>query len=180
MKTSRALFLVAAAAIALTGCSTVSRINPFKGLGGDRAARAEAEAATSDKSQRIPLLALDQQLKPADELKGKGFNLPGPLPLAECAVAGCNVENAVENVDAARTFQVAWRRDVGRPSSRSAQIMAPPVMAAGRVFTMDANATVSAFDAQTGNKVWSVNLAPKNRRDRVAYGGGVVFNNGRL
>jgi outer membrane protein assembly factor BamB len=179
VRLTRTLVLtVAVAAVALSGCSTVAKVNPFKGRNG--ANKAAQGGPAPDVSQRIPLLALDQQLKPADALKGVAFKLPVPQPLADCPVAGCNVENAVENVDAAPKFQVAWRRDVGKGSARSEQVMAPPIMVGGHVFTMDGAADVSAFDARTGQKIWSVDLTPKNRRDRRAYGGGLAFSGGRL
>jgi len=45
---------------------------------------------------------------------------------------------------------------------------------------MDAGAQVSAHDATSGAQIWRVNLAPDQRRDQEAYGGGLAFANGRL
>lgn len=181
MRLTRAIVLtLAAGAVMLAGCSTVSNLNPFKGRQRAADSAAAQGGPAPDTSERIPLLALDQQLKVTDALAGKSFNLPEPAPLAECPVAGCNVENAVEHVDAARRFEVVWKEDIGRGSARTEQVMAPPIMAGGVVFTMDGNARVTATNARSGDRIWSVDLAPKNRRDRRAYGGGLAYSDGRL
>jgi outer membrane protein assembly factor BamB len=83
-------------------------------------------------------------------------------------------------VEAAPELVVAWRRDIGRGRSRGNQVTASPIVAGGRVFAMDGQATVSAHDAATGAPVWRVDLTPKERRDQEAYGGGVAFADGRV
>jgi outer membrane protein assembly factor BamB len=45
---------------------------------------------------------------------------------------------------------------------------------------MDAEAGVFAFDAQSGRKVWSVDLAPRSKRDKEAFGGGLAYLEGKL
>jgi outer membrane protein assembly factor BamB len=53
-------------------------------------------------------------------------------------------------------------------------------MAAGKVFVMDARASVSAHDARTGAQVWRTNLEPKSKRERDAFGGGIAYVDGKL
>jgi outer membrane protein assembly factor BamB len=46
---------------------------------------------------------------------------------------------------------------------------------------MDAQATVSAHNAQTGAGVWRVNMRPgDNKRDREGFGGGLAYADGKL
>jgi outer membrane protein assembly factor BamB len=60
-------------------------------------------------------------------------------------------------------------------------ITAPPIVAGGRVYTMDAQAEVSAHDAQTGAGIWRVNMRPNdNKRDREGFGGGLAYAGGKL
>jgi outer membrane protein assembly factor BamB len=76
---------------------------------------------------------------------------------------------------------VAWRQSIGQGSNKAIHVMAPPVAAAGRVYTMDGEAGVEARDERTGAQVWRVNLRPDdNRRDREGFGGGVAFADGKL
>ncbi|HUO11950.1 MAG TPA: PQQ-binding-like beta-propeller repeat protein, partial [Caulobacteraceae bacterium] len=80
----------------------------------------------------------------------------------------------------ARDFQIAWRKSFGKGSTRREHVLAPPIMADGKVFVMDAGADVSAHDARTGDQIWKVNLRPKSKREREAFGGGLAYANGKL
>ena len=68
-----------------------------------------------------------------------------------------------------------WSADIGAGSGSSRILTAPPVVAEGKVFVKDAESTVSAFDANTGGKVWSVTLKPEKARDTNEFGGGVAY-----
>ncbi|HEX8570733.1 MAG TPA: PQQ-binding-like beta-propeller repeat protein [Caulobacteraceae bacterium] len=172
MKLSRLLPLLALTA-SLAACGTIRNLNPF-GRGGD------AGETTAAEGKRISVIALDQTITPAEALKGATFTLPPPVAVAEWPLPGGTPEQSVEHAEAAPAFEIAWRRDFGQGSSRRNQVTAPPVAAGGRIFVMDGEATVSALDASNGGQVWRVNLTPTDRRDRVAYGGGVAHADGRV
>ena len=180
MKFSRscglAAVLIAASVFVLTGCSTVSKVLPRRSAKGPSV---DAQLKATE-GQRIPLLALDEQLNISDALKGQSFYIPPAQALADCPLPGCTPEQSVENVAAASRFQVAWRRGIGKGSNRTEQITAPPILAEGRIFTMDGNAQVMATDARTGARVWAANLAVKNRRDSREYGGGLAYAAGKV
>src|SRR5690606_33548276 len=74
-------------------------------------------------------------------------------------------EQTVGHVAAGQDFQIAWRRDIGKGTSRYQFITAPPVIANGVIYTMDAGATVTAFDERTGRQLWRNNLTPKTLPD---------------
>jgi outer membrane protein assembly factor BamB len=160
------------AALGASGCSTISKINPFK----DKAAK---EVATE--GDRISIVSADQKLEPAETLKGVDFALPPAEASADWPLPGGTAEQAMGNSTAAPGLSVAWRKGIGRASKDGELIMAPPVAAAGRVYTMDAQAEVSAHDAQTGATVWRINMRPNdNKRDREGFGGGLAFAGGKL
>ena len=171
MKPLRSLAVLALAA-AVSGCSTIRNIDlwPF---GGDDDPQAQAS-----EGQRISLMEFNQTIAAAEALKGVPFEIPAARAVTEWPLPGGTPEQAVEHVEAAPAFEIAWRRRIGQGSSRSGQITAPPVAAGGRVYTMDAEAQVSAHDAASGGQVWRVNLAPRGR-DR-AFGGGLAHADGRL
>lgn len=129
---------------------------------------------------RIPVLPQSQALEPAAALKGVDFALPPASEVAEWPLPGGNPEQSVEHAAAAANFTVAWRRSVGQGVDRGRHVTATPVVAGGRIYTMDAEALVGAWDARTGAPVWRRDLAPRSGRDRAAYGGGVAFADGVL
>ena len=167
------LAVLLSAAIGASGCSTVSRLNPFHG------SSASKESATE--GPRISILQPEEQLTPAAALKGVDFSLPPVAPVADWPLPGGTLEQSVENIDAAPGLAIVWRRGIGQGTNNAIHITAPPIEAAGRVYTMDAEASVSAHDARTGAEVWRVNLRPTdNRRDRESFGGGLAFLDGKL
>jgi outer membrane protein assembly factor BamB len=169
----RLLTVLVVASLGVSACSTLGRINPFHGKPGPQ--------ETASAGERISIVAADQKLEVAEALKGVDFALPAPAPIADWPLPGGTAEQSVENVDAAPALAIAWKRDIGRGSGKGYFLTAPPVAAGGRVFTMDADATVSAHDAQSGAQVWKTGIRPGgNKRDHEAFGGGLAYANGKL
>jgi outer membrane protein assembly factor BamB len=162
---------LALACAALCSCAAMKHYNPFKDNG---------PKATAAKGERIPVLAYDQTVKASDSLQGVGFQIPDPHPVTAWPLPGGNDAQAVENVDAAPAFAVAWRRGVGLGSGAKAEVTAPPVAVDGRIYTMDGMASVTATNAKTGAREWRVNLRPKSKRDREAFGGGLAVAEGKV
>jgi outer membrane protein assembly factor BamB len=160
------------AALGASGCSTINKINPFKGSGPKEVA---------SEGERISIVAADQKLEPAEALKGVDFALPPPAAMTDWPLPGGTAEQATGNINAAPGLSIAWRRGVGMASKEGQLITAPPIAAAGKVFVVDAQATVSAHDAQSGAEVWRVNMRPTdNKRDREGFGGGLAYADGKL
>ena len=64
------------ALLTLSACSTVSKVgslNPFHGRDKEK-----GKASAAARTNRIPVIALNDQLKVADALKGQDFFLPAP------------------------------------------------------------------------------------------------------
>jgi len=160
------------AALGASGCATVSRFNPFKG-------KETKEVATE--GDRISILSADQKLEPADALKGVDFSLPPAEPVAAWPLPGGTAEQSMGNIAGPAGLAIVWRKGIGQGSKNGEIITAPPVMAAGKVFTMDAQASVAAHDARTGALVWRINMRPTdNKRDREGFGGGVAYADGKI
>lgn len=169
---TRLLAALMVAALGVSACSTVDRLNPFKGS-------APKEVATE--GDRISIISADQKLEPAEALKGVDFALPPPETVAAWPLPGGSPEQAMGNANAAPSLTIAWRKSIGQGSKHGELITAPPVAAAGKVFTMDAQAEVTAHDARTGDRLWHINMRPTdNKRDREGFGGGLAFADGKL
>jgi outer membrane protein assembly factor BamB len=172
MTTARMLGVFAAVAmVALGGCSTVSKVNPFHG---------KKAASTASRGARIPVIALDQQLEVASALKGQDFFLPPPAPLDAWPLPGGTPEQSIEHVAAAPDFVIAWKRSFGIGYARRRHVMTPPIAAGGRLFVMDGVANVSAHDERTGGQIWRTDVRIKSKGEHDAYGGGLAFADGRI
>ncbi len=164
----RALKVVAVIGLAATvaSCASARRVLPF-GLGQD-----DTPQATASAGDRVSILSFEQQLAPSAALSGRDFFLPGPVARTSWPMAGGTPENLVEHSIAAPAFEIAWRRGIGRGSSRTTQVMAPPIAADGRIYVMDGESTVTAVDAGSGEVVWRRNVKPDGRE---AAGGVAMF-----
>ncbi len=69
-------------------------------------------------------------------------------------------------------LQPLFALSIGEGDSRRARITAEPVIAGGRIFTLDARATVSAFSTG-GQLLWSREVGPPNAQRADASGGGL-------
>ncbi|MEP4194142.1 MAG: PQQ-binding-like beta-propeller repeat protein [Aliishimia sp.] len=75
--------------------------------------------------------------------------------------------------------QLVWSSDIGAGNSRKQRITADPVVAGGRVFTLDAGATVTATSTE-GQVLWSRDLTPPGEGADQSTGGGLAFDGGRI
>jgi outer membrane protein assembly factor BamB len=166
------LTVLMVAALGASGCSTLGKINPFHGKG--------APQETASEGERISIVPADQKLEVAESLKGVDFALPAPVAVADWPLPGGTAEQSVPHVDAAPNLSVAWRKGIGKGSGKGYYLTAPPIAANGRIYTMDAEATVTAHDAQSGAQIWRTNIRPGGKRDREGFGGGLAFADGKL
>lgn len=171
------LFVVLAVGLALTaaGCSTVTstvqNLNPFK---------PKEDKETAADGRRISVIAFDAQVEVAEGLQGIDFFLPPAVAQPDWPLPGGPESVVIENVVAAPDFEIAWKRSFGKGSGTKFHVTAPPVMADGRIYVMDAESDVAAIDARTGQVIWRQALRPTNRRDKVGFGGGVAYANGKV
>lgn len=72
-----------------------------------------------------------------------------------------------------------WTASIGQGETRRLRITADPVVADGRIFTLDAEAQVTATST-AGATLWSRNLAPARDGAGQGSGGGLAMGGGRL
>ena len=135
----------------------------------------------SEDEVRLPgeRIAVRQASAEADDVRvGTAVRLPPAIANADWAQFNGNAAHAIGHVAAAGTLQQAWSVSVG--SRRGGRIVSPPVVAGGRVYAMDTAATVSAHDAGSGARVWSVDLTPASENSIDGFGGGLAADGGRL
>ena len=167
------LALILATSAGLSGCATVADLNPFKG-------KASSNKVQASAGERISIIAFDEQLQISDALKGVDFYLPDAVARTDWPLPGGTPEQSVEHLAAGANLEIVWKRGIGKGSDRRVHLTAPPVSAEGVIFTMDAEAGVSAHSVNGGAEVWRTDLALRDRRDREAFGGGVAYADGKL
>ncbi len=107
------------------------------------------------------------------------ISLPAQVANADWTHRGGNVRHFVANARLSSAPQRAWSAPIGGGNSRKNRISAAPVVAGGRVYTIDAHATVSATSTGGGH-LWSSDLTPGYDRNSDVSGGGLAFGGGKL
>ena len=135
--------------------------------------------ATSDgpvlTGERIPVILSDNSLN-ADAAAGTvTVQLPPPALNRDWPSPGGYPSHAMHHLEASGPLDRAWSTDVGSGGSDDRYILAPPVIANGRVYTIDADGTVRATNASSGNGIWSTDTEREDEDDAVVAGGVAVF-----
>lgn len=140
----------------------------------------KAKSSGISEEGRISILAYEQTLTPDTNLAGRTPTVPAPVDVKEWPQPGGATNNAPGNILVGESLRVAWKESAGEGSSGKSYLSAPPVIANGKLFIVDAGQNVRALDANSGRRLWSATLRAPDGEDKRALGGGVAFGDGRL
>ncbi len=129
--------------------------------------------------ERIAVMSGDNTIEADPRLASLNVRLPPQVANADWPQPGGYTGEYISH-PAADGFSVAWRSAIGDGNNRAGRISASPVVAQGRVFVLDASATLSALDAATGRTLWRFDTRPDNERSGGGSGGGAAVENGNV
>ena len=114
-----------------------------------------------------------------DNAAGHTVTLPPESVEATWPQSGGTPTHAPGNPAFAGALQAVWTAKIGAPSGYRRRITATPVVGGGRVFAMDSDAVVSAYDQRSGAQLWrTVTELPHTRSTNL--GGGVALDGDTL
>jgi outer membrane protein assembly factor BamB len=156
--------LTIAALLALSACSV------FKG----------GHKKTPTLGDRVPILMSESEVTADRTLADVQVLLPPPAVNDSWAQPGGSASKSNGQLALGANLSRAWSAQINGGSNRQ-RLAAAPVVADGKLFAMDVDATVHAFAADGGNKLWSTTIAKDNKKTRGArFGGGVSFDDGKV
>ncbi|RST30328.1 pyrrolo-quinoline quinone [Sphingomonas ginkgonis] len=161
---NRRIILLLAATILASGCSVINKKRPTTPVLGNRVSVLTNEA--------------DISIDPATA--AAPFSIPEPVANADWAQPGGDSDKAMNHVALGSRLATAWTAQIGAGATLRARLAAAPVVAGGKVFTIDANSTVRAFDARTGRQLWATQFGSERRNEASLFGGGLAVDNGRV
>ncbi len=129
--------------------------------------------------QRIAVLAAETGAEIDPALAAVPVVVPVEEVNADWAQPGGNATKSMGNPALGQSLAVAWDRKI-QGSTKKARLGAGPVVGAGRIYVMDIDAVIHAFDAKTGAPVWTATLGDKDGNKTSLFGGGVSFDNGKI
>lgn len=200
------LLVPATGLMLLSACSTigsaVDAVNPFDETKADKLAK-QGEVAGED--QRISLLTAEETLSATGELTPQDIVLPETYINSDWPQPGGNSNHAMQRPTTDGVLNRVWSRDVGDGSSRKGRVVSSPVVAGGKIFVMDGDNQVTAYNADTGDYIWAhtvrvesegrtregraniiervtnpFNFSDTGGSDRESVGGGIAAADGKI
>jgi outer membrane protein assembly factor BamB len=126
--------------------------------------------------ERVSVMLLERDLAADPSLADLPIELPPPRRNDSWPQSGGDPTHAMHHLAAADQLSLAWSAGIGQGSSDDGQLLARPVVAEGRVFTMDAEGTIRSFDAENGALAWEI-TQDEELEDGV-IGGGLAYADG--
>jgi len=129
---------------------------------------------------RVPILMSESEVTADKTLSDVQVLLPPPAANDSWAQPGGNASKSMGQLALGGTLSRAWSAQIDGGSNRQ-RLAAAPVIADGKLFAMDVDATVHAFGSANGNKLWSTTIAKTDKKTRGArFGGGVSYDDGKV
>ena len=158
------ILVLSIAALATSGCGLIRKSTPRTPVLGERVAvlTTENDVSVDPATAALPMV------------------LPAPVINSEWSQPGGNAAKSMGHLALGHALGNAFSVSIGYGTTLGARLASPPVVGGGRVYTIDTNSTVRAFDAQTGGQVWESQFGTEKGNSASLYGGGVSYGNGRV
>lgn len=127
---------------------------------------------------RVSILSSESGAEVDSALASMPVVLPEAVVNPEWSQPGGNSAKLIGHVALAAAPVEAWSTSIAGSTNR-ARLAAAPVVAGGKLYVIDADARVIAFDAKTGARSWSTQM-PSEGNGRSLFGGGVSVLENRL
>lgn len=161
---------VASTALLLAATAMVAGCNPFK----------KDKKVTPTVGDRIAVLVGENAIEVDLDTAAAPFALPAATANEDWAQSGGNATKSMGHLELGQALGVAWTVQIGEGSGSKSRLVSGPVVGGGRVYTIDTQGTVRAFDVRNGGEVWRASFGEVGKDRAAVYGGGVAFENGRV
>ena len=154
--------LAIAASASLGGCAVLDSVR------GD----AGKKNNTPTIGNRVDILGTERDTEADPALASVAVTLPAAATNISWPQPGGNAAKSPGHVELGQNIARAWTASVAGASPR-ARLAASPVISDRRLYVVDTEARVSAFDANSGAQIWSTAIEVDDDGRPSRYGGGV-------
>ncbi|MBY0283629.1 MAG: PQQ-like beta-propeller repeat protein [Sphingomonas sp.] len=162
MKKTLTLTVTLTALLALGACGT------FKG-----------PKKTPTLGDRVPILVSENGAEADKTIAEVEVLLPPAETNANWAQPGGDASKSMGHITLGASPTRLWSARI-RGGTPKLRLGAAPVIADGKLFVVDVNATVTAFAADTGRKLWSTEIFGDKKNREARFGGGASFDDGKI
>lgn len=131
--------------------------------------------------ERISVLELQEKIEPADaSLQVDGLVMPAAWQNEFWPQAGGYPNHAMQNLKLnTEALKPVWSTKIGKGARKDLPLTATPIVVDGKIYTMDAQSVVSAFNTSNGQQLWRVDTKKKDEDDPV-ISGGLAYSTGAI
>ena len=155
MRPNKALVALAALSL-LGGCGVFKASKPKTSLLGDR----------------IPILTAETGVEVEPALADVPVSIPAATANDSWTQPGGSASKSLGHLALGANLSTAWTAKI-TGASKETRLAAAPVIADGKLYVMDTEARIHAFDAATGRAIWTVQFGEGGRNASSLFGGGV-------
>lgn len=130
--------------------------------------------------ERISIMDLQKELQPSSNADAlKSISIPQPTLNKTWPQAGGYPHHAMQNLTlgVSQQLEKIWDVSIGTGTTKKLPLASQPIVADGKVFTLDTESRVRAFHSQTGKLLWETNVRHP-AEDEAVIGGGLAFDGG--
>lgn len=149
-------------------------------LGGCGIFKGGKKPRTPTVGERFDVLTYERKVEADPEIANVTVILPPPVSNAEWAQTGGRADRAMGHLNVGTNMELRWRASIGAGSDSGRRLVSGPIVADGRVYTIDVRSEVRAFNMNSGRQLWARRIARAGEKEAIAFGGGVAFAQGRI
>ena len=161
----RSAWMILPVALVLSGCGV---------LGGKKGG-----PRTPVQGQRSSILSGTEVVAADESVASMAISFPEAQTNTEWAQSGGAASKAIGHVALGEGNQQVWSGSITGGSSR-ARLASPPVISGGKLYVIDTEAVINAFDAKTGARLWTSSVRSKDDQGKVQFGGGVSIEGDKI
>ena len=157
---------VLAFAVVLSGCAAFDTAQRKLGFGSSK------DVILPGKRETV--ITSGAETSPDPDISALPVVVPAAYTNPDWSQPGGVPSNVLQHVALGSEVKRQWSASAGYGSTSQGRLTASPIVSKGRVFVLDTRATVRAFDAASGKRIWDKTLYPNDEEKDEGYGGGVA------
>lgn len=139
---------------------------------GHRGGERRPRSVTPVLGNRTSILGNNQAVAVDEALANTPVTLPAAVTNTDWAQPGGDAVKTMRHVALGETLNQAWTATIAGGGKRT-RLASSPVISGGKLYVIDTNADVHAFDAATGASLWTRSVHEQGDRTHAEFGGGV-------
>ena len=167
----RVIALLLVSTFVLDGCTA---LNWFSSHNSSKKPKVNVEG------KRISVLTFDKPLEVSDSMVTVEVDVPKPYLNEDWPQTGGYSSHTMYNLKGPSRLKKLWEVKVGTGGEIGSRIVMSPIVAEGKVFAMDTDVRVAAFNAKSGKGIWRTDLAVSVEKPQVGFGGGLAYADGKV